>query len=89
MREARWPRGRIYATLGLAGALYPVGALLAGLLPEGFLPAALAFIAGDFLYIGAGDLLPEAHRRFNVKVIAAVFLGVGLMLLLKLALPGH
>ena len=87
MREARWPRGRIYATLGLAGALYPLGAALAGLLPEGVLPAALAFIAGDFLYIGAGDLLPEAHRRFNIKVILAVFAGVGLTLFLKLLLP--
>ncbi len=88
MEGAGWPRRRIYATLGLAGALYPVGALLAGFLPEEVLPAALAFIAGDFLYIGAGDLLPEAHRRFNAWVILAVLLGVGLVGLLSLLLPG-
>src|SRR3989304_5195164 len=44
----------------------------------------LAFIAGDFIYIGAGDLLPEAHRRFNWKVILAVLAGMALMLLLDL-----
>ncbi len=89
MRAARWPRRRIYGTLALAGALYPVGALLAGLLPEGLAEAALAFVAGDFLYIGAGDLLPEAHRRFNVRVILAVLAGVALVLALKLLLPAH
>jgi len=88
MIEAGWSRAKIFLTLGLAGGLYPLGAALAGLIPENLLPIALAFIAGDFLYIGASDLLPEAHRRFNLKVILSLFLGVGLLLALKLLVPG-
>lgn len=76
MREANWSRARIIAVLVLAGALYPIGALSAGLIPSQFLHPALAFIAGDFLYIGASDLLPEAHRRFNARVILSVLAGM-------------
>ena len=87
MREANWPRPRILLVLGGAGALYPIGVLLAGLLPESFLPLALAFIAGDFLYIGASDLLPEAHRRFNTAVIACVLAGMAFVLALHALVP--
>src|SRR5574341_781264 len=55
MQEARWSRPRMLLGLGLAGLLYPVGALLAGFLPQEFQQKMLAFIAGDFIYIGAGD----------------------------------
>jgi zinc and cadmium transporter len=48
----------------------------------------LAFIAGDFIYIGAGDLLPEAHRIFNWKVIVSVISGMAFVLTLKLMVPG-
>ncbi|MCH7915270.1 MAG: hypothetical protein IH856_19935 [Deltaproteobacteria bacterium] len=47
----------------------------------------LAFIAGDFIYIGAGDLLPEAHRRFNWKVILSVIAGMAFILTLGLLVP--
>lgn len=87
MRQALWSRGKILFTLGVAGALYPIGALLAGLIPEDLLHIALAFIAGDFLYIGASDLLPDAHRRFNFKVIFSLLLGLAFMLLLKRLVP--
>ncbi len=80
--QAGWSRRRILAALGGAGALYPVGALLAGVLPPSFWEPALAFVAGDLLYIGAGDLLPEAHRRFNLRVLLALFFGVGFVVLL-------
>jgi len=73
--------------LGLAGLLYPVGALLAGLIPPQFQEKMLAFIAGDFIYIGAGDLLPEAHRRFNWKVILSVIAGMAFILTLDLLVP--
>jgi zinc transporter ZupT len=89
MREARWSRRKIFLTLGLAGGLYPLGALLAGLIPEELIPIALAFIAGDFLYIGASDLLPEAHRRFNLRVVLSLLLGVGLVALLQALTPAH
>jgi len=84
MQEARWPRSRMWLTLGAAGLLYPIGALLAGAIPSEWHRKMLAFIAGDFIYIGAGDLLPEAHRRFNWAVIALVLLGMAGMWALKL-----
>ena len=87
MQSAGWSRSRIMLALSLAGLLYPLGALLAGFLPGPFLQKALAFIAGDFIYIGASDLLPEAHRRFNWKVILSVVGGMGLMVVLRLFVP--
>jgi len=87
MREAHWSRRGIFLTLALAGLLYPVGALLAGMIPPEFQQRMLAFIAGDFIYIGASDLLPEAHRRFNWKVILSVLGGMAFMLALKILVP--
>ncbi len=84
MRGAGWRQARILLLLGLASALYPIGALLAAWIPPAFQQKMLAFIAGDFIYIGASDLLPEAHRRFNWKVILLVLVGMVSMFLLKL-----
>ncbi|MBI4344727.1 MAG: hypothetical protein HY555_03990 [Euryarchaeota archaeon] len=60
--------------LAIDGALTPLGAFLAWSLqlPAGGL---LAFIAGGFIYMGASDLLPGAHERFNLKVVLLVLLG--------------
>ncbi|KPQ44024.1 MAG: hypothetical protein MPEBLZ_01427 [Candidatus Methanoperedens nitroreducens] len=55
--------------------LYPIGASLAVFVPEGLNTIILAIVTGDFLYIAASDLLPDAHKKFNVKVIFAVILG--------------
>ena len=87
MKEAKWSRARIVGALGLAAFLYPMGALMAGLIPGPFLEKALAFIAGDFIYIGASDLLPEAHRKFNWKVILSVVSGMAFMAVLRLFVP--
>ncbi len=87
MREAKWSPRRILLALLLAGLLYPVGALLAGFLPSHFQQKLLAFIAGDFIYIGAGDLLPEAHRQFNWKVVASVIGGMAFAVVLRLVVP--
>jgi zinc and cadmium transporter len=87
MRQAGWSQRRIFLTLALAGVLYPIGAALAGMIPMDFQQKLLAFIAGDFIYIGAGDLLPEAHRRFNWKVILSVIGGMAFMLALHTILP--
>jgi len=87
MREAQWSRTGMLLALGLAGFLYPLGALLAGLIPAEFQQKMLAFIAGDFIYIAAGDLLPEAHRRFNWQVILSVLGGMALMFILKRLVP--
>ena len=53
----------------------PLGVLLAPLFPMSSLPIILAFAAGTFLYVGASDLLPEAHKKFNIYVVASVVLG--------------
>lgn len=87
MRQAKWSRVGTLVALGLAGLLYPVGTLLAGQIPPHLQRTMLAFIAGTFIYIGAGDLLPEAHRTFNWKVILSVIGGMGLMLVLKALAP--
>ena len=77
MREAGWRRPAIFLTLILASLLYPIGALLAGWIPSFLQQRMLAFIAGDFIYIGASDLLPEAHsNRSSFKLIGLTFLGV-------------
>jgi zinc transporter ZupT len=87
MREAKWSRAGIWRGLALIGLLYPVGGFLAGLIAPEFRHAVLAFIAGDFLYLAAGDLLPDAHRRFNWKVILSVLLGMIFMLALTRLVP--
>jgi len=87
MREAKWNNRGTMLALMLAGSLYPIGALLAGFIPDHLQPKILAFIAGDFIYIGAGDLLPEAHRQFNWKVIACFLAGMAFMLFLRALVP--
>ncbi|MBI3616353.1 MAG: ZIP family metal transporter [Candidatus Omnitrophica bacterium] len=87
MQEAKWSRPRMLLVLALAGLLYPLGALLAGFIPAGLQQKMLAFIAGAFIYIAAGDLLPEAHRRFNWKVVSCVLAGMASMFIFKLLFP--
>lgn len=60
----------------IASILTPIGAYLSRFFPEAIFDNVLAFAAGTFLYIGASDLLPEAHEEFNWKVILVVLIGV-------------
>jgi zinc and cadmium transporter len=87
MRNAKYSVKKTYGVLILAGILYPIGAALSSFIPQGLYLVILAFVAGDFLYIGASDLLPEAHKKFNIKVIGTVLLGVAFVLLLKSVFP--
>ena len=51
-----------------------VGAILQ--VPDAVLGAMLGFFAGFFLYVGAAELLPEAHRRDRSRLVAlATILG--------------
>lgn len=75
MQKAGYKRKKILTVLTLAGIAYPIGALLSTFIPADLYTIFIAFIAGDFIYIGAGDLLGEAHRRFNYKVVIATILG--------------
>ena len=46
-------------------------------LSEGVLAVILAFFVGEFLYIGAADLLPEAHQRgTSLRLVLATVMGV-------------
>jgi len=87
MRNAGYgPRG-IAVALAVDAGFTPIGALLASFVarPE-ILPHLVAFAAGTFLYVGASDLLPEAHRRFNLKVVVTVLAGALLVPLGQMAL---
>jgi ZIP family zinc transporter len=76
---SRTPRAEMYRWVGLV-AVAPVAGMIVGLLlpiPEGMLGAMLAVFAGFFLYIGAAELLPEAHRNDRSRwVVVATFIGV-------------
>jgi ZIP family zinc transporter len=71
----------------IVDALVPVaGILLANVLkiPEIFLGYTLAFFAGFFIYIGASDLLPEAHRaNASIIVMLATVAGFALVFILN------
>ena len=63
----------------IISAIVPIiGIFLANFisLPESILGYILAFVAGFFIYIGASDLLPEAHKKYNsFNVLFATILG--------------
>ena len=58
-------KNRAYGWLILDALAAPVGIVLSSFLsvPGALLGLILAFFCGTFLYIGAGDLLPESHHR--------------------------
>lgn len=76
---SRAPREEIYRWVALV-ALAPVAGVIVGLLlpvPDMVLGAMLGVFAGFFLYIGAAELLPEAHRSDRSRwVVAATLAGV-------------
>lgn len=78
----------ILFALAVESILYPVGASLAFLVPNALNTAVLAFVTGDFLYISASDLLQDAHKKFNKKVILAVILGAISILALEFFVKG-
>jgi zinc transporter ZupT len=76
----------------LVDAAAPVLGVLASLVikpSEKFLVLVLAFFAGGFLYLGAGDLLPEAHERNPpLPTVAASLAGFALILVVVRLLNG-
>ncbi|MBI5047587.1 MAG: ZIP family metal transporter [Deltaproteobacteria bacterium] len=71
-----------------AAVSYPVGAYIAVFIPKTFHEPVIAFIAGAFIYIGVGDLLLEAHKKFNINVILSVLSGFALVFMVE-AVMGH
>jgi zinc transporter ZupT len=76
------PRNRAVAALVL-DAVAPVAGAACTLLfhlPAGALAAYLGFFAGFLLYIGAADILPEAHSEHSsVATIALTYAGTALV----------
>ena len=76
---SRTPRDEIYRWVSLV-AVAPVVGVIVGLLlpiPDEVLGGMLAVFAGFFLYIGAAELLPEAHRTDRSRwVVVATLTGV-------------
>ncbi|MEO5985391.1 MAG: ZIP family metal transporter [Candidatus Limnocylindria bacterium] len=76
---SRTPTRTIYRWVALV-ALAPVGGVIVGILlpiPDQVLGGMLAVFAGFFLYIGAAELLPEAHRSDRSRwVVVATLAGV-------------
>jgi ZIP family zinc transporter len=74
---SRVPRPIAYRWLTLV-AVAPIAGVLLGVVvsvPQETLGAILAFFAGFFLYVGAAELLPEAHRRDRSRWIVLATLG--------------
>ncbi len=82
MRNANYRARTIFIVLAIDAGFTPLGAICSGFISEGLFRNIIAFAAGTFLYVGASDLLPEAHKKFNVKVIFSVMLGVASVLIL-------
>lgn len=82
MKQSQYRLLIILMALGVDALFTPLGALVGWLLPSALFKHLIGFAAGTFLYIGASDLLPEAHRRFNIKVVLSVLSGALLMPLL-------
>jgi zinc and cadmium transporter len=78
----------ILFALAAESILYPVGASLSFLVPNALNTAILGIVTGDFLYISASDLLPDAHKKFNIKVIFAVLIGAASVLALEFFVKG-
>jgi zinc and cadmium transporter len=78
------------AIIALLGVV--IGILLVGKL-DGFSEFVIPFAAGNFLYIAASNLLPQLHRhcKFGESVlhVLAIILGVAIVLLVTLLVPGH
>jgi zinc and cadmium transporter len=86
-----WPRGRALAFNLLSSATFLVGGVLAWAASARFDTAwLLGFAAGNFLYIGASDLVPEVNRHRDLRVGALHFLfftaGAGLLAALKVVM---
>lgn len=71
----------VVAAAPLVGVV--VGSFLT--VPESALGAMLAFFAGFFLYVGAAELLPEAHRRDRSRfIVLATLAGVAAIYLFSI-----
>lgn len=88
MKGLGYSAGKMLFPIVFAAVSYPAGAYVAVFIPETFHEPIIAFIAGAFIYIGVGDLLLEAHKKFNMKVIVSVLAGFALVFMVETVI-GH
>lgn len=88
MKSLGYSTRKMLLPILFAAASYPVGAYIAVFIPKIFHEPVIAFIAGAFIYIGVGDLLLEAHKKFNINVILSVLFGFVLIFVME-AFMGH
>lgn len=86
MKKGKYSKSKILFTVLLFGVTIPLGVLLSKSFLFQYYKEMLAFSAGIFIYVGASDMLPEAHKKFNLKVIMAVLIGATIVPLLELIL---
>src|SRR3990172_8360458 len=79
MQEAGYSHLKIWGALAVDAGFAPIGVLLAGFIPASAFEPLIGFTAGVFLYVGASNLLPDAHRRFNLRVVLSTLAGGGLI----------
>jgi zinc and cadmium transporter len=88
-----WSRGRALLFNLLSGLTFLVGGLVTYAASEAVDVAFLVpFAAGNFIYIGASDLVPEVnkHQRLATAAVhfAAFSAGIGILWAMRLALAG-
>jgi zinc and cadmium transporter len=88
-----WSRGRALAFNLLSSVTFLVGGVTAWAVSARFDTSwLLGFAAGNFLYIGASDLVPEVNRQRELRTGALHFVaftaGAGLLVALKVLLGG-
>ena len=88
MKNSGYRLNKILTVLSVGAVLYPLGAFFNFLVSSAYYQLIVAFVAGEFTFIGAGELLPEAHQRFSLGVILSVVLGALATWFLELALAG-
>lgn len=79
MRQAGFKPNRVWLALLIDAGFAPLGVLLSGWISASAIEPLIGFTAGVFLYVGASDLLPEAHKRFNRFVVLATLAGAALI----------
>jgi len=82
-----WSKRRALVFNVLLGLTFLVGGLLTyGLSFQVDVKWLVPFAAGNFIYIGASDLLPEVNKEQNAKLLHLLSFVTGLLLLL-MAVP--
>jgi len=88
-----WSRRRALFLNALSSATFLVGGVVAWAASSRFDTSwLLGFAAGNFLYIGASDLVPEVNRHRDLRVGVLHFIafaaGAGLLVALRMAIGG-